>query len=115
MSVANQKVVHVHKPKYQRDFLQIGIDEWQEASKSLNYSEFKLYLYLAGNADGYSLELSQKAVENAIGIKKTAYHDAVKKLKELGFLKEASSNILDFYIRAVRISEQGEAGMEIQF
>ncbi len=97
MSVANKKVVRINKPKYQRNFLQIGIDDWQEASKSLNYSEFKLYLYLAGNMDNCKLELSQKAVENAIGIKRTAYHDAVKKLKAAGFLSETYNNILDFH------------------
>jgi|AGTN01.3.fsa_nt_gi hypothetical protein len=109
MSVANQKIVCIHKPKYQRDFLQIGIQEWQDARKALNYSELALYLYLAGNANGYNLELSQKAVENAIGIKKTAYHDAVKKLRVLGFLTGAYGNVLDFHTRAVRPSGQGEA------
>jgi len=114
MSVANQKIVRIHKPKYDGNFLQISKQEWQEASKSLNYSEFKLYLYLAGNMDNYKLELSQKAVENATGIRKTAYHDAVKKLKELGFLTEAYGNTFDFHTRAVRPSGQGKAESEIR-
>ena len=114
MSVANQKIIRVHKPKYDGNFLQISKQEWQEARKVLNYSEFALYLYLAGHKDGYRLELSQKAVENAIGIKKTAYHDAIKKLKTLGFLTEAYGNILDFHhTRAVRPSGQDEAEKEV--
>jgi hypothetical protein len=114
MSVTNQKIVRIHKPKYQRDFLQIGIDEWQDAKRMLNYSEFALYLYLAGNMDNFKLELSQKAVENATGIKKTAYHDAVKKLKEFGYLTEAYGNTFDFHTRAVRSSGKGKVESEIR-
>ena len=73
MSVPNQKIVCINKPKYQQNFLQIGVQEWQEARQAMTYSEFSFYLYLASNANGYNLELSQKAVENTIGIKKTSY------------------------------------------
>ena len=114
MAVANQKIVHINKHKYKDNFLQIGIDEWQEASKLLNYSAFKLYLYLAGNKDGYNLELSQKAVENATGIKKTAYHDSVKKLKMEGYLVEKQGNVFDFFTRPVRSSGLAQTKPELR-
>ena len=85
MSVTNQKVVYIHKRKYTGNFLQIGIDEMRLAQQQMTYCEFVLYLYLAGNADGFKLELSQQAFENATGYKKTAYHNAVNKLIELGY------------------------------
>ena len=97
MSVPNQKIVKVHKFKYNSHFLQIGISEWQEAIKSMCQSEFALYLYLAGNADGFNLELSQKAFENATGYKKSSYHDAFKKLERLGYLIQIQGNIWGFY------------------
>ena len=59
MSFPNQKQVIIHKQKYKDYFLQIGISEWQQAVREMNKGEFALYLYLAGNADGFHLELSQ--------------------------------------------------------
>lgn len=114
MAVANQKIVRIHKPKCVNGFLQIDKQDWHDACAVLNYSEFKLYLYLANNAEGFKLELSQKAVENAIGIKRTAYHDAVKKLKEAGFLTEAYGNTFDFHTRAVRPSGQAKVDKRIR-
>ena len=77
MSSPNQRVVQIEKPKYEKNFLQIGEDEWTEAFTRLKPSAFGIYLYLANNANGYKLELSQKAVENKLGIKKSTYHEAV--------------------------------------
>ena len=84
MSVPNQKKVIINKPKYKANFLQIGIDEWQQARKVMTYGEFSLYLYLAGNADGFNLELSRQAFENATGYKKTAYKRCRKKVNQFG-------------------------------
>ena len=96
-TVANQKVVIISKNSYKSDFLQIGIAEWQEACKVLSPAAFKLYLYLASNANGFKLALSQVAVENAIGISKSSYHRAVKELEEKGYLIHKSGNAFIFY------------------
>ena len=96
MSVPNQLTVKIQKPQYKEKFLQIGIDEWIYASKKFPPATFKLYLYLAGNKDNFSLELSQQAVQNAIGIKKTAYHDGLNELKEAGYLKPLKGNLWTF-------------------
>lgn len=69
MSSPNQRIVQIEKPKYEKNFLQIGENEWIEAFTRLKPSAFGIYLYLANNANGYKLELSQKAVENKLGIK----------------------------------------------
>ncbi|MDL2237048.1 helix-turn-helix domain-containing protein [Christensenellaceae bacterium OttesenSCG-928-K19] len=104
MSVPNQKLILIQKQKYESRFLQIGIEEWQNAGKDLNYSEFKLYLYLASNKDGFPLELSQKAVENATGIKKSSYHDAFKKLLKRGYISSVHGNKYYFFTTPVRQS-----------
>ena len=96
MSVPNQITVKIQKPRYKDNFLQIAKDEWIHAAKIFPPATFKLYLYLAGNADEFNLELSQKAVENAIEIKKTAYHDGIVQLKEAGYLKQLKGNIWTF-------------------
>lgn len=97
MSVPNQKVVYIHKRKYTGNFLQIGIDEMRLAQQQMTYCEFVLYLYLAGNANGFKLELSQQAFENATGYKKTAYHNAVNKLIELGYLTQSYNYHYEFH------------------
>jgi len=105
MSVTNQKVVYIHKRKYTGNFLQIGIDEMRLAQQQMTYCEFVLYLYLAGNANGFKLELSQQAFENATGYKKTAYHNAVKKLIKLGYLTQSYNYQYEFHTTPVRHSE----------
>lgn len=105
MSVPNQKVVYIHKRKYTGNFLQIGIDEMRLAQQQMTYCEFVLYLYLAGNANGFKLELSQQAFENATGYKKTAYHNAVNKLIELGYLTQSYNYQYEFHTTPVRSSK----------
>lgn len=105
MSVPNQKVVYIHKRKYTANFLQIDIDEMRLAQQQMTYCEFVLYLYLAGNADGFKLELSQQAFENATGYKKTAYHNAVNKLIELGYLTQSYNYHYEFHTTPVRSSK----------
>ena len=105
MSVPNQKVVYIHKRKYTGNFLQIGIDEMRLAQQQMTYCEFVLYLYLAGNANGFKLELSQQAFENATGYKKTAYHNAVNKLIELGYLTQSYNYHYEFHTTPVRSSK----------
>lgn len=105
MSVTNQKVVYIHKKQYTGNFLQIGIDEMRLAQHEMTYCEFVLYLYLAGNANGFKLELSQQAFENATGYKKTAYHNAVNKLIELGYLTQSYNYHYEFHTTPIRHSE----------
>ena len=105
MSVTNQKVIYIHKKHYTSNFLQIGIDEMRMAQQQMTYCEFVLYLYLAGNANGFKLELSQQAFENATGYKKTAYHNAVNKLIELGYLTQSYNYHYEFNTTPVRRNE----------
>ena len=96
MSVPNQKIIRIEKDKYQSKFLQIGDEQWKKAFQSMRPTVFGLYLYLASNKDGYLLELSAAAVEREIGIKKTAYHTALKDLEEKGYLKKEQGNTYAF-------------------
>ena len=95
-TMPNQKTVIITKDSYKSDFLQIGIAEWQEASKILTPAAFKLYLYLASNANGFKLAPSQVAVEIALSISKSSYHRAVKELEEKGYLQLDRGNTYFF-------------------
>lgn len=94
----NQKVVTIHKKKGSADqpFLQLINSEWQQAAKELTGAEFKLYIYLAANADGFELALSRKDVINCTGISDDAYDRAIKSLIQKGYLVNSHSNRYEF-------------------
>lgn len=102
----NQKVIHIQKRSYEDNFLQVGNDEWQRAARDLSGSALKLYLYLAGNKDGYDLALSQKAVENATGLSKNTYHRAVEELETKGYLSCTKGNVYAFSTSPSEVSTQ---------
>lgn len=95
----NQKLITIHKKKYERNFLQIGKEEWMDAFANLSPSAFGVYLYLCGNKNGYRLALSSAALRNALRFSDSSYRRAVKELGEKGYLVQngSSGNVLDFY------------------
>lgn len=96
-SFPNQRTVTIHKPHYEGNFLQVSIDEWQEAFDPLTRIGFGLYLYCCGNQDGYKLELSSAAVQNALRISDSSYRRAIEELLEKGYFIQRADNKYDFY------------------
>ena len=103
-TVPNQKVVHVHrdmpdKNKKEGNFLLIKKENWYAANKDLEPYGLQLYLYIAGNKDGFDFALSQEAAERDAGITKTTFHKYVNLMIEKGYLvpRKENSNIFDFY------------------
>ena len=98
-TVPNQKVVHVNRQKCEKNFLQISKENWYAVNKDLGPYGLQLYLYIAGNRDGFDFALSQEAAERDAGITKTTFHKYVKVLIEKGYLvpRKENSNIYDFY------------------
>lgn len=98
MSVANQKIVVIAPRKdYIKNFSRIHNDALQLAMQQLKGEHLKLWLYLVKNKDNYTLELSQKALEEW-GLKKDSYYRAIESLIELGYLTQTKddSNIYTF-------------------
>ena len=58
----NQRMVRVHRERATSDFLGIKNDNWMAAARDLSPYALKLYLYLAANADNYTLALSPAAM-----------------------------------------------------
>ena len=103
-TVPHQKVVHVNrdmpdKNKKEGNFLLVKKENWYAANKDLSPYGLQLYLYIAGNMNGFDLALSQEAAEQEVGIKKTTFHAYVKEMIAKGYLvpRKENSNIYDFY------------------
>lgn len=96
-SFPNQRIVTIHKPLYEKNFVQVDIDDWQEAFDCLTKSSFGLYLYCCGNKDDFKLELSSAAVQNALHISDSSYRRAVEELLEHGYIIQKTNTKYDFY------------------
>ena len=71
----NQRIVCVHREPAKADFLGIKNANWQAAARDLRPFAFLLYLYLASNANNYTLALSPVAIQEAIGMARNTYRD----------------------------------------
>lgn len=101
-TVPNQKVVHVHRdmPKEREgNFLLIKKDNLYAAYRNLNATALCLYLYLAGNKDGFDLAFSPKAIHSEMGMPESTCRDQFNVLESKGYLvpKHENSNVYDFY------------------
>ena len=81
------------------NFLLIKKSNLYQAYRTLNATALCLYLFLAGNKDGYYMEYSPKAIHAEMGMPESTCRDQFKVLVEKGYLvpKHESSNIFDFY------------------
>ena len=93
----NQRMVRVHREAAKSDFLGIKNENWQAASRDLGAHALQLYLYLASNANNYTVALSPVAVRQAIGIARSTYHDQFHKLVDRGYLVPSTGNTFEFY------------------
>ncbi len=93
----NQRTVRVHREKAKSDFLGIKNENWQAASRDLGAHALQLYLYLASNADNYTLALSPAAVRQTIGMARSTYHDQFEKLVLKRYLVPSHGNTYEFY------------------
>ena len=79
----------------------------------LNATCLVVYLYLAGNQEGYELALSPRAISQTVGMPESTVRDQINKLISYRYLvpKREGSNVYDFYERPV---PEGEAEKETQ-
>ena len=101
-TVENQRRVLVHRdmPKEKEgNFLLIKKENLYAAYRDLNATALCLYLYLAGNKDGFDLAFSPKAIHSEMGLPESTCRDQFKVLVNKGYLvrKNENSNIYDFY------------------
>ena len=99
-TVPNQRVVNIHRDmpgEKEGNFLLIKKNNLYDAYRNLNATALCLYLYLAGNRNGYNLEFSPKAIHAEMGMPESTCRDQFKVLVEKGYLvpkrDEATSTI----------------------
>lgn len=97
----NQKIIKINREVAKSDFLGIKNENWMTASRDLGAHALRLYLYLASNADGFNLALSQRAAEKAIGIPRSTYYDQFRILENKGYLKHIRGNTYEFFEKPV--------------
>lgn len=93
----NQRMIHIHREMPKTDFLGIKNENWQAASRDLGAHALRLYLYLAANANNYTLALSPADIRQTIGMASSTYRDQFLKLVDKGYLIPNSSNGYDFF------------------
>ena len=93
----NQRTVKIHREPVKSDFLGIKNENWQAASRDLGPHGLRLYLYLASNANNYSLALSPAAARAAVGIPRSTYFDQFAILVDKRYLVPGAGNTYDFY------------------
>ena len=103
-TVPNQRVVKIHRDmpgEREGNFLLIKKSNLYDAYKNLHATALCLYLYLAGNMNGYNLEFSPKAIHEEMRMPESTCRDQFKVLVQKGYLvpKHEDSNIFDFYER----------------
>ena len=100
-TVANQKIVCIHREELGTPFLGINKETFIAAYKDLNATALALYLYFVSNKTNYAFALSPTAIQNEFGMPKNTCQDQIKKLIKKGYLvqRRENSNIYDFYER----------------
>lgn len=93
----NQRLVRVHRERATSDFLGIKNENWQAASRTLGAHALRLYLYIASNANNYTLALSPAAIERDIGMARSTYHDQFHKLINYGYIIPSGGTSYEFY------------------
>ena len=104
-TVANQRLVEIHRERATSDFLGIKNISWQSAARDLGAHALMLYLYFASNANGFKLALSPAAIRQAVGMPASTYRDQFVKLLDKGYLvQRGNSNTYDFYETPQRVT-----------
>ena len=97
MTYPTQRKIKIPRERATADFLGIKNENWQAASRDLGAHALQLYLYLAANANNYTLALSPAAIRQDIGMARSTYHDQFHKLVDKGYLVPAHGNTLEFF------------------
>lgn len=111
--VPNQKGITIHKEPcdnaaQEHYYAKINLEAISHAAMDLDAGAFKLWVYFAKNQPGYRFALSKKVVEEQFKIKKTQYDNAIKELKEKGYLVQDKGNYYSFYEVPVTLKPDNE-------
>lgn len=100
--VPNQKAITIHKEPCDNTckenyYAKINLVAMAQAALNLDAGAFKLWIYFAKNQPGYQFALSKADVQESFGMKKTQYDNAIKELKDKGYLAQDKGAYYSFY------------------
>lgn len=97
MSVPNQRKIIIQNAPCDRNnlYCMINIEALQQAMSELSGAGLALWLYLAKNQNGYSMDLSP-ADAAKYGIKRSSFYRAEDELTRLGYIKHHKGNVFIF-------------------
>ena len=93
----NQRRINIHREPLDKDFLGIKNESWMAASRDLGATALRLYLYLAANANNFTLALSPTDIRQEIGMARSTYRDQFQILVDKGYLVLSHGNTYEFY------------------
>ncbi|MGN0443257.1 MAG: hypothetical protein ACI4F5_01410 [Acutalibacteraceae bacterium] len=93
----NQRMINIHREPLDKDFLGIKNESWMAASRDLGATALRLYLYLAANANNFTLALSPTDIRQSIGMARSTYRDQFQILVDKGYLVLSHGNTYEFY------------------
>ena len=80
-----------------RQYLVAYVSDIEKAAKELNGTAFKVYMYFCGLSSGFQCEYSPKHIQKAYGVSEDSARDAIKELREHGFLTQHTDNTYIFH------------------
>ena len=117
--VPNQKVITICKAPCdnackENYYAKINLMALEAAAQTLDAGPFKLWVYFAKNQPNYQFALSSSAVAQAFGMKRTQYDNAIKTLKEKGYLIQIKGDFYEFHEVAVDLKPSNDSAESIE-
>lgn len=84
----NQKIITIHRPVYEKNFLSVGREDWHRvaALDSNSRAPLVLYLYLMDNENNFNKGFSPADMVELFGMSKKTWERAMQVLIDNGFV-----------------------------
>ena len=97
----NQRIIKINRKKVnykdsKRPYMIAYTDLVEQASQDLNGSEFKVYIYMISNQDGFKFGCSPQDISNRYGLNIDTVKKAINKLIEKGYIVKTNGTY-EFY------------------
>ena len=96
------RITRINRKDATDDYVVLDTSDFLDASKNLDGSTFKLYMYLASHASGTMIILWRQEIKDVLNMSYRTYTSAFDKLVESDYLVESDtacngSKLYDFY------------------
>lgn len=89
-----------------KPFVSVDLDVLNRVMLDLTASEFKLWMYLSSNKNGYEFHYSVTVAESFTGLSRSTLYDQWKHLVAKGYIVENSDDTFLFYQLPQRLKNQ---------